>query len=94
MVEMSKDAYSRFYDQDRDAHYKPGITLSEASKHYGYALVQQFVDDHDLRDSKCLEIGSGRGFFQDIVEDYTGTDISEALAKLYHKPYAVAQGTR
>jgi len=51
--------------------------------------LKKFVRDFDLKDKKILEIGSGNGKFQDIVENYTGLDIVEDLKKYYHKPYFV-----
>ena len=32
--------------------------------------------------------------FQDLVDDYTGTDVAEVLAPYYRKPYRVASGPR
>src|SRR6516165_10503103 len=36
--------------------------------------LQAFIEQHNLQDKKTLEVGSGRGFLQDKVADYTGLD--------------------
>ncbi|MFO0944511.1 MAG: class I SAM-dependent methyltransferase [Planctomycetota bacterium] len=48
--------------------------------------LQAFLDQHDLRRGKLLEIGSGRGVFQDVVPNYTGMDIAESLRSFYRRP--------
>ncbi len=40
-----------------------------------------------------LEIGSGRGYLQDIAENYTGLDISPNVARFYHKKFIVGTAT-
>lgn len=43
--------------------------------------------------AKCLEVGSGRGALQDVVEDYTGVDLSNEVAKYYHKTFYSCSAT-
>ncbi|MEO5896007.1 MAG: class I SAM-dependent methyltransferase [Vicinamibacterales bacterium] len=51
--------------------------------------VRHFVTTYGLADKKVLEIGSGRGYLQDIVNDYTGLDISPSVRRFYHKNFMV-----
>ena len=52
--------------------------------------VATFVDKYGLKDKKILEVGSGQGSLQDLVDDYTGLDISAAVAPKYHKKFVAA----
>jgi len=55
--------------------------------------VVEFVDRFDLRNKPVLEIGSGRGYLQDIAENYIGLDISPSVARFYHKKFVVGTAT-
>lgn len=35
--------------------------------------------------AKALDVGSGSGYLHDVVEDYTGLDISPSARRFYHK---------
>ncbi len=84
MNKKYKDFISRQYDQDEYAYFV------DMEKHYRYDYLSSWINDHpESKKAKWLEIGSGRGAFQDIVEDYTGMDIVEEVRKYYHKPYIV-----
>src|SRR5262245_24872598 len=88
---MQWDDYREFYGAARS----PTYAHVERPEHHGqYQELKSFVADHSLNDRKCLEIGSAIGVFQDMVTDYSGTDISEELAIHYHKPYRVSTGER
>jgi SAM-dependent methyltransferase len=56
-------------------------------------LVTHFVDRYRLHDAKVLDIGSGTGYLQDHVKDYTGIDISSAAVTHYHKPFVAGTAT-
>jgi ubiquinone/menaquinone biosynthesis C-methylase UbiE len=49
--------------------------------------VAAFVERYALQQAKCLEIGCGRGLLQDLVDDYTGIDLSETVRSCLHKPF-------
>src|SRR6202035_1582971 len=49
--------------------------------------IQAFVKYFGLRDKKVLDIGAGRGFLQDEVNDYTGLEISSTARRFYHKRF-------
>jgi SAM-dependent methyltransferase len=40
-----------------------------------------------------LEIGSGRGYLQDLAHNYTGLDISPTVARFYHKKFVLGSAT-
>ena len=82
-----------FYEKNRDVNYAHDYAnyIPENDSHYDDLV--SFIDKYYLNDSKILEIGSSGGFFQDIVEDYSGTDVSKLLSKHYHKRYKVVSKT-
>lgn len=84
---MKSNSYKKFYESiDRENIYTVG---SEASSHDFYVILIKFIEKYALREKKCLEIGSSKGIFQDLVNDYTGVDVAENLAIYYHKPFVV-----
>jgi SAM-dependent methyltransferase len=55
--------------------------------------IRAFVERFNLRDRPVLDIGSGRGYLQDVAQDYTGLDISPSVARFYHKKFLVGSAT-
>ena len=55
--------------------------------------VRAFVKRFNLTDRPVLEIGSGRGYLQDIAQNYTGLDISSSVARFYHKKFVLGSAT-
>jgi len=55
--------------------------------------VAAFVRDFNLSNRPVLEIGSGRGYLQDVAENYTGLDISPSVARFYHKKFVLGSAT-
>lgn len=85
------DNATTFYEViDRDVTYTP---WTQADKHSAYKPLIKFVDEFHLENKKCLEIGSSKGLFQDLVKDYTGIDVSKKLGKYYHKKYVILDDT-
>ncbi len=82
-----------YYDARRETTYSYEHTVKNAQQHFFYPSLKKFIDDFQLWDKKCLEIGSARGLFQDIVLDYTGTDVAASVAMDYHKPYGIMDET-
>lgn len=89
---MSQSDYRSFYDGRRGETYGLDYTKASAERQCYYEELKAFIDEFGLQEKKCLEIGSSGGAFQDMVDDYYGTDIAESLAPHYHKPYRIAQG--
>ena len=79
---------NNFYNSAyRDNRYS---TFYMEEDHYAAADLNSFLQSFELSDKRCLEVGSGRGAFQDIIPDYTGTDLSDVVAENYHKPFFTA----
>lgn len=55
--------------------------------------VAEFVAQYQLGDRRVLEIGSGRGYLQDLARNYTGLDISPSVARFYHKKFVIGSAT-
>lgn len=55
--------------------------------------LQAFVSKFGLAGKKALDVGSGRGYLQDVVSDYTGLDISPTAARFYHKKFVLGSAT-
>lgn len=55
--------------------------------------VEALAARHRLKGQQVLEIGSGRGYLQDVVEDYTGLDISPNVRRFYHKKFVLGSAT-
>lgn len=80
--------YQRVYEQAGYADF------NSPEEHFAYRELSQFVEKYELQNRKCLEVGCGRGLFQDLVADYTGVDLSGAVAPLMHKPFIACNATR
>lgn len=91
---MYQSGYKSFYDERRHETYAQDYSRIRPEEHGHYSELKVFIEKYSLRDKACLEIGSSGGFFQDMVDDYYGTDIADSLARHYHKPYRVAKGNR
>ena len=55
--------------------------------------VTEFVRRYHLENAKVLDVGAGRGYLQDVVDDYTGLDISPTSERFFHKPFVRASAT-
>lgn len=77
--------YSRFYDEvDRVNEYS---CESNPQVHPFGNVLKSIIDTWGLNNEKALEIGSGNGRFQSIIDNYTGVDVSEKLSSFYEKPF-------
>jgi SAM-dependent methyltransferase len=84
---MPVNNYKEFYEMiDRDKLY---TTVNEPEEHSAHKDLKQFIARFNLYDKKCLEIGSSKGLFQNMVVDYTGLDIVPSLLQHYKKPYFI-----
>ena len=69
------------------------VATKAAEDHKIEAQIRAFVDEYKLKDKRVLEVGSGRGYLQDIVADYTGLDISSSVARFYYKKFVLGSAT-
>ena len=56
-------------------------------------IIRAFVKGFALQDKKVLDIGAGRGYLQDVVNDYTGLDISPTAKRFFHKKFVHGSAT-
>ena len=72
-----------------DAAFANGsyATFMEANSHFAVDELRAFVLNYELAHRKCLEVGCGRGAFQDLLDDYTGLDLSETVRSFLRKPF-------
>lgn len=67
---------------------------TEAARDAGIdRMVARFAAAHLKPGAAVLEVGSGRGYLQDIVENYTGLDISSNVSRFYHKKFVQGSAT-
>jgi len=79
--------YDRQYSEERYA------TAQKPEEHSIHNELKNFIDTYQLKGKRCLEIGCGRGAFQDLVSDYTGVDISAFVKKYIYKPFCQCSAT-
>jgi ubiquinone/menaquinone biosynthesis C-methylase UbiE len=89
--QLMHDQLHRFYD---DA-YSQGryCTAVSPQAHSHYPALLRFIQTFELQKKSCLEIGCGRGAFQDLVDDYTGLDITDSVRPYLHKPFRRGSAT-
>ena len=84
---MDKEHIVFYESVDRERIYS---IENDPIRHPFYKILTEFIQQHKFTHGKrCLEIGSSKGLFQDLVEDYTGVDVTEQLQKYYHKRFVV-----
>jgi SAM-dependent methyltransferase len=91
------DAYRKPVEENREkSEYETKyIRVAEAAARTARIeeRVSEFVKQFKLSDREVLEIGSGRGYLQDVAEKYTGLDISPTVARFYHKKFVLGSAT-
>ena len=105
LTQQRVEAARRYYTE---AYQKPGIEDREKSEYETKYVrvaeaaataahieeqVGEFVRRFNLTDRPVLEIGSGRGYLQDVAQDYTGLDISPSVARFYHQKIVLGPAT-
>ncbi len=80
-----KTNYKNFYEKEARG---TGSVKDLAAANFD---IINFIKKFGLSKKRVLEIGSGNGMCQDVVEDYTGIDVAESLSKSYHKPYFIIE---
>jgi SAM-dependent methyltransferase len=80
--------YNAAFDPQQSRY--EAIARNAAKMFHTTDRVAQFVDTYHLSKAHVLDVGSGEGLLQDVVEDYTGLDISATARAKYHKPFVQA----
>ena len=93
----AREFYATAYDKrptvspEEDQYAK--VALAAAERFHIKGQVAEFVRENRLADKKVLDIGSGQGYLQDLVTDYTGLDIAPTVARYYHKHFVLGSAT-
>jgi SAM-dependent methyltransferase len=91
--------YSAAYDPQKSVAVSPEeeryarMALAAAERWHVKDQVADIVRAFKLMDKKALDIGSGQGYLQDVVPDYTGLDITPTVARYYHKRFVLGSAT-
>jgi SAM-dependent methyltransferase len=82
----------KFYDAAFDTKQALYATrMREAARIYRLREhVEEFVATFHLKQAHGLDVGAGDGLLQDVIDDYTGLDISATARAAYHKPFVQA----
>ena len=98
----SRQYYAEAYQEGTPAEEQPPSeyetkylkTATEAAEgEHIEEQVSHFASKYGLRNGAVLDIGSGRGYLQDVVENYTGLDISSNVSRFYHKKFVLGSAT-
>lgn len=101
-VEKSRAYYAQAYkagastEEQSNSEYETKyirIATAAAEKDHINERVAEFAARYGLAHGAVLDIGSGRGYLQDIVENYTGLDISSSVGRFYHKKFVLGSAT-
>lgn len=84
----SQAFYDGQYSADRYAAYP------SAEAHPFRPDLEALLSRYGNSEGKWLEVGCGRGYLQDVVEDYVGVDVAATVAPLLHKPFRCAPAER
>ncbi len=77
-----------FYEERRrEEEYVPAHTDRRRAE------LTTWVREHGLRRARVLEVGCGRGPYQDIVRGWVGMDIAASCAAHITKPFVAGSGT-
>ncbi len=92
LTATQKAELQRYYDTEFPEQGEP--SSAEDSWHkIVTSRVTEFAQRYGLGNKKVLDVGSGRGYLQDVVNHYTGLDISPSAKRFYHKPFIVGSAT-
>ncbi len=80
-------------EDSSEGRYVKMARVAIADQHVTQRLTE-FVSLFGLERARILDVGSGTGYLQDVVENYVGLDISPTAARYYHKPFIAASATK
>jgi SAM-dependent methyltransferase len=74
-----------FYERYQDSRGAIDTSLRSET-----AALLDFVQRYQLGESRILEVGCGRGAFQELADGWVGIDLAVGSARFVHKPFVVA----
>lgn len=78
-----------FYDRE----FSQETYAAKISDHTHHPLLGAFIEQYHLENSPVLEVGCGRGAFQDLVARYVGVDLSARVGQYLRQPFCCASAT-
>ena len=86
---IEQQYYEKVYSAEEAKQEAKYVELArKAASYYDVTgEVRKFVAANNLQNARVLEVGAGTGMLQDVVENYTGLDISASARKYFHKPF-------
>ncbi len=69
------------------------IAREAATRYRVKENLESFVLAQGLTGKRALDVGAGRGYLQDVVQDYTGLDISPSAQRFFHKRFVLGSAT-
>ena len=93
----AREFYAKAYDREKSLEVSPvedkyAKMAAESSEIVKDNLVE-FARSFRLEDKRILDVGSGQGYLQDVVADYTGLDIATSVQRYYHKRFVLGSAT-
>lgn len=88
--------YQRMYQEAAPTTSAEDLAVAYADNRLAleyHAALRQFVQAYQLQAVKALEIGTGSGILQNVVEDYIGIDIASSSGYYVSKPFITASAT-
>src|SRR5215472_8597319 len=95
-AEMAKTIayYQRAYSEEPASGEDYLKVAADAAAASGVkTALEDFVRTQGFSRKAALDVGSGRGYLQDVVEDYTGLDISPSVRRFYHQKFVLGSAT-
>jgi SAM-dependent methyltransferase len=93
----AREFYAKAYDQQKSLEVSPVEDKYAKMASEGAGLVKEhlvdFLRSFKLQDKRILDVGSGQGYLQDVVADYTGLDIATSVQRYYHKRFVLGSAT-
>jgi SAM-dependent methyltransferase len=94
----ARDHFERWYERGRhEREAAPTVDHpydGNAAWHNVARALADLVKREQLQAARVLEVGSGSGVMQDMVDRYVGIDLARSAAFFHHKPFGVASATR
>jgi SAM-dependent methyltransferase len=56
-------------------------------------IIESFVRTYGVAHGRVLDVGAGSGLLQDVVDRYTGLDVSSRAHRFFHKPFIEGSAT-